>query len=251
MRGEMWEINAGLSSDIYKGAESVAIWLGPESNNSTLAIGLLNEVVAKASHSGVVRSFISSRDRWQELEAVISLFERDYWDRLWVVQEIFNARFVEVYCGSIKLPYSIYENASRTFRDLKSDLESSSPEGPSTGAQRMVSHKQLTISQVSAYEGPGNLFDCYLLDKFQKLKHAPDNILFGALLDAMRIFRRKLSEEPKDKVFGILGILPERIRNRIPADYRLSVKDVYTNVVDTLIYTTNRLDVICETVHFP
>lgn len=67
----------------------------------------------------------------------------------------------------------------------------------------------------------------------------------------MRLFRRKLCGDPKDKVFGILGMLPERIRREIPADYSLSVQDVYANVVDTLIHTTSRLDFICECIHFP
>lgn len=238
-----------LMTDIYKRAQSVAIWLGPERDNSMLATEFLKQVAERANNPEHIKSIFSSQDRRQGFEAVISLFERDYWDRLWVVQEVFNAESITVYCGTTKLDWSIYREASHLFWDYKSDLESVFPGGPNSGHHG--SHKQLTCSQVLAYEGPGSLLDRRLLEEVKELEDEPDSILFQPLLDVMRRFRRKFCGEPKDKVFGILGVLPERIRREIPADYSLSVKDIYTNVVDTLIHTTNRLDIICESIHFP
>lgn len=52
-------------------------------------------------------------------------------------------------------------------------------------------------------------------------------------------------------MFGILGILPEEVREQFPPEYKLSVKDIYTNVVDYLLTTTERLDVLCEAIYFP
>lgn len=241
-----------LMTDIYKSAQSVAIWLGPERDHSALATRFLRAVAANAHNRDYLVSLMSSLpDRLQEIEAVISLFERKYWDRLWVVQEIFNAKTIKVYCGSTKLPWSVYEEASRVFYKYKPEIESCFPAGTKAGRPGMGSHKQLSHSQVLAYEGPNSLLDRRFLEDFNILEKGPDTMLFQGLLDIMRRYRRKLSQDPKDKVFGILGVLPERIRREIPADYSLSVKDVYTNVVDILIHTTNRLDVICECIHFP
>ncbi|ROV98568.1 hypothetical protein VSDG_04354 [Cytospora chrysosperma] len=238
--------------DIYQKAQSVAIWLGAERDQCALATGFLEEVAAQAHnrrHLGSI--FASLPDRRQEIEAVISLFERDYWDRLWVVQEAFNAKTIVVYCASTKLPWSVYEEASRIFYKYKADVESCFPGGAITGRPGMGSHKQLSHSQVLAYEGPGSLLDRRFLEDLNLLAKSPDSILFQALLQVMRRYRRKLSGDPKNKVFGILGVLPERIRREIRTDYGLSVKNIYTNVVDILIHTTNRLDVICECIHFP
>lgn len=55
----------------------------------------------------------------------------------------------------------------------------------------------------------------------------------------------------KSKICGILGILYKEVRNVFPPNYNLSIKDLYTQVVDFLIKTTQRLDVICKAVHFP
>jgi hypothetical protein len=41
------------------------------------------------------------------------------------------------------------------------------------------------------------------------------------------------------------------VRREFRPDYNLSVKDVYTEVVDYLLKTTERVDVICDAIHFP
>jgi hypothetical protein len=58
------------------------------------------------------------------------------------------------------------------------------------------------------------------------------------LLGVMRACRKKLSENPRDKVFGILGMLPKQILREFPVDYKQSVKTVYIDVVDYIISTT-------------
>lgn len=68
-----------LITDIYKRAQSVAIWLGPERDNSTLATDFLKQVVEETDSPQKIRALFSSQDERQGHEAVISLFERDYW----------------------------------------------------------------------------------------------------------------------------------------------------------------------------
>jgi hypothetical protein len=45
--------------------------------------------------------------------------------------------------------------------------------------------------------------------------------------------------------------LPIEVRKEFLADYSVSVKEVYTEIVDYLLKTTERLDVICDAIHFP
>lgn len=239
---------------IYETAQSVAVWLGPQRDNDLLATEFL-EKLTEGNDAYVLQPiwFLESPDWRKHIEAVVALFERDYWDRLWVVQEIFYAEQVMVYCGITKLPWTVYRMASSIFWELEYIIESSFRAGPSAGQRGAVSSKQLAYAHVLAYEGPGSLLDSrlHILNDFEGLEKQPDNVFFKPFLDVMRRFRRKLCGDPRDKVFGILGVLPERIRLEIPADYTLSIKDVYTNVVDTLIHKTNRLDIICESFHFP
>ena len=88
-----------LMTNIYSSAQSVAVWLGPEEDNSTRALDLICEVSKEADSSDSVASLLTSRIGNGDLLAVISLYMRDYWKRLWIVQELFNARNIVVYCG--------------------------------------------------------------------------------------------------------------------------------------------------------
>jgi hypothetical protein len=51
--------------------------------------------------------------------------------------------------------------------------------------------------------------------------------------------------DPKDKVYGILGVLARWERNKFEVDYRLSTREVYINIARYILQTTQKLDVIC------
>lgn len=230
-----------LMTSIYSTAESVAIWLGPEEDDSNMAADLLREVADQASQPEVVSRLLSSRVGQRDLAGVVSLFERDYWKRLWVVQEIFNARSITVYCGSTKLPWTVYQKASKTFSRHRTELDVYFPGSQRNGRRATVAPTQFSYSQVLVYEGPGSLPN---LKSYVGLGQ-------DSLLEVLRACRRKLASDPRDKLFAVLGALPEETRMEFRADYSLSVKDVYTEVVDYLLKTTESLDVVCDAIHFP
>lgn len=230
-----------LMTNIYATAESVAIWLGPEEDDSHLATDLLKVVADEADNPRKVSQMLSSYAGRGDLGAIVSLFERDYWRRLWVVQEIFNARSITVYCGSSKLSWETYQRASQVFGRHRRDLDQAFPGSRRDSRRITPSPNQLSASQVLVYQGPASLPD---LGSFMGLGE-------NALLAVLRGCRWKVTSDAKDKVFGVLGALPLDIRKDFRVDYSLSVKDVYTEVVDYLFKTTERVDVICDAIHFP
>lgn len=231
-----------MMPDIYRKALSVAMYLGPEEDDSELAIRLLEDLASVAEEGPEacerhVKQMFSQGYDDPSLPALAALFERDYWKRLWVVQEVYNAARLSVYCGSSPpLPWEVYQTASQVFQQHKRVLEDLLPKRHS-----IVSQKQYSYSQILAYQGPGSLPD---LDFLMGIGDT-------ALLEVMRVCREKMCSDPKDKVFSVLGILHRDIREDFTVDYRNSVKDIYTDVVDYLLTTTERLDVICESIHFP
>ncbi|KAF2830078.1 HET-domain-containing protein [Ophiobolus disseminans] len=197
---------------IYSKATSVAIWLGPEANKSTLAMQLLQQV----ADNTVSKQRVQAVRQYADSEALLALFKkRDYWKRLWVVQEVLLAEKKMVYCGYSVFPWETYRQAAEAFWPPESDPH--------------IRH------------GPSSFPDKSLLAQLGD----------ESLLEVMRACRRKLSENPRDKVFGILGMLPEDTQREFPVDYSQSVKTVYTDVVDYTISTSDRLDVIRESIHFP
>ncbi|KAF4967947.1 hypothetical protein FSARC_4600 [Fusarium sarcochroum] len=228
-----------LMPNIYSNAESVAIWLGPEENDSTKAVHFIEQMSAPISQIGSTSQLLSSGTANGDLLAVVSLFGRDYWRRLWVVQKVFNARSIAVYCGQTQLAWASYQYASATFSQRRGELIFTNQDPDNR--RLAISPDQFSYVQTLIYQGPANLPDLrsYVSDREM------------VLLEVLRACRRKLASDPRDKIYGILGVLPASIRDEFRADYNLSVKDVYTEVVDFLLKTTERLDIISEAIHFP
>ncbi|KAF1979144.1 hypothetical protein BU23DRAFT_595122 [Bimuria novae-zelandiae CBS 107.79] len=209
-------------------------------NESDTAMQTLIEITASASNSEVLRSLTSSTAGKAQLSSVVALFEREYWSRLWPVQEVFNAREITVYCGAMAVPWSIYRLSCNAFRAHKGLIDRHFTGSINNGGLR-ASSTHFTYSQVLAYHGPSSIPD---VSSFRGLGEE-------SLLEVLRVCRRKLSADPKDKLYDILGLLAEEIRNEFPVDYGLSVKEIFVRVFDYLLCTTERLDVMCEAVHFP
>ncbi|KAI0126374.1 heterokaryon incompatibility protein-domain-containing protein [Xylariales sp. AK1849] len=225
-----------LMASIFSQADSVTVWLGPESDDSARAVKLLETITDLANSDNAIQSMISSEEWRSHFAALVTLFERDYWSRLWVVQEVLNASSISVYCGRSVLPWSTFAAASEIFESHKGHLDYNFPGGLSA-----ISQQRLSCAQVLTTQGPASLHG---------LRFSRD---LGArsLLEVLHACRRKLAAKPQDKVFGVLGILPEEIRWDFPPNYNASLREVYTNVVDFLLHTMRRLDVICEAIYFP
>jgi hypothetical protein len=87
---------------IYERAKKVIVWLGPERDDSTLAIDFL-ELVAKQSAKGDFLAWLMKAVEeslyHREWIAVQKLFERAWWTRTWAVQEFVLGKEVDFVCG--------------------------------------------------------------------------------------------------------------------------------------------------------
>lgn len=230
-----------MMTQIYSQAKSVAIWLGLEADNSEHAITLLRDVSNTAHDAKATNRLIASKENRMRFTALVDLFERDYWDRLWVVQEVLNARSVTVYCGNTSLPWRVYVDASDAFKRHEEQLKQCLPSTGNNKVIPLVSQQQFQYSVVLAFKGPASL---------ERLRQEPDAEPIS-LLSVLCNCRLKLSSEPRDKVFGVLGILPQEFKYNFPPNYSASLREVYTNVVEFLLHATGRFDVICAAIHFP
>ena len=93
--------------DIYKSAQVVYCWLGPEAGDSDWLFDQVRERHSKKCGWGDKtrrhRKEIGLSKRWYK--AWIHLYERSYWSRPWVVQEIILARQVILFCGTRNLTW--------------------------------------------------------------------------------------------------------------------------------------------------
>jgi hypothetical protein len=91
-------------SDIYKLAERVVVWLGPESNDSTLALQVLEMLSSRVKFDALMSNFslieVESKPEPAERfaiqpydegmsKSILHLVERDWFERLWIWQRNF------------------------------------------------------------------------------------------------------------------------------------------------------------------
>ena len=97
----------GLMKDIYKQATDVYVWLGIESDNSDLAM----EFAGRKASDPLQKRAEGYYPVWKRPEgkALAALCSRQYWRRMWIIQEVINAKDITVWCGSKSFPWRALE----------------------------------------------------------------------------------------------------------------------------------------------
>ncbi|KAK1845394.1 hypothetical protein CCHR01_11996 [Colletotrichum chrysophilum] len=162
-----------IMDTIYSKAETVAICLGPHSEDGTsrLALPYLREILSPSCPSKI--DCIESKE---QISAVVHLFERSYWKRLWIMQEVFHAKKAVVYCGSDSIALGEMSLACKYFELNTLRIENGFPSGK--GAQKSTNH--YSFAQTLTTQGPNALLD-------------PSTDLVSTPLHILRLCRNKLA----------------------------------------------------------
>ena len=106
-----------LMNRIYPSASKVLVWLGEENEKSDPAFhflqfvdGVLDEPAAEII-PGVYRSLFGDDDETHIWLALQSLCARDYWTRLWIIQEVLLAKELILFCGDRSLTWEAFKYA--------------------------------------------------------------------------------------------------------------------------------------------
>jgi hypothetical protein len=174
-----WQV-ASMGS-IYVGAEQVIAWLGPESEDSGLAMDYVanTTVLGNQPISRLEKVLPPSP---AQTAALLKLFSKPYWTRIWIVQEILLARDITVICGAKCLGWSLISRALASINQKKTEgislLDGTSQETP---GEVLFAEKEYWDAHASRTQGLPLKF---LLDTYG---HMDATI-------------------PIDKVYGILGL---------------------------------------------
>jgi hypothetical protein len=221
-----------LMDQIFSKARHVYIWVGPSTESSTFML----ECEAKGT--------VEYAEIPRLLSAVVEFFERPWFDRTWTLQEVVLAtEEPQVRCGHhqlawMRLHHLLSRIASRCF---------SSPENPSDdGVFEVVQQKSIRdskswtsylkdVDEVRVIEAHDRCLSGLLkaLDGIQAI-----NIMRGESAQALsvqliRMLGRKVTD-PRDKVFGLLGLCEFRT-DPILADYSKTTTRVYSEVMARII----------------
>ncbi|CAO2657371.1 Nn.00g034970.m01.CDS01 [Neocucurbitaria sp. VM-36] len=149
-----------------------------------------------------------SRDIWldesKRLSALKQLFAKRWVSRVWVIQEVALARRVMMITGDVECHWTA---------DLLSRIRGR--------------------ARACGLQTPGPL--------------AWDPVVNAStrdLLTMLHISRNCLSTDPRDKIYGLLGLTGERLQSLIKVDYSQSVEEVLTLAAGAIIICREDLDIL-------
>ncbi|KAF3800918.1 Heterokaryon incompatibility protein 6, partial [Colletotrichum gloeosporioides] len=173
-----------LMPEIYSSAAEVLVYLGLASNSSNTALETMSRSLStngcRHSNGGVMCQMCQ--------DAISQLFQRPYFKRLWVVQEIMLSKSIVIFCGAVSssLPFS-----------------------------KIIDLLPLDAWAVRRAKTPlGSKSD-----------------LFSLMIETNHC----ACQDPRDKVFALLGIPSDWSGARVLPDYSLSLDEVAIGVASYFI----------------
>jgi hypothetical protein len=222
-----------LMDRIYNEAEEVVVWLGVAAEHSSFAMSLIFATTARDScipdTLGESYQYHSVQDSclkpWWErdtenrshpciwgprfMNAFLALCQREYWERVWVVQELMNAREIVILCGDKQVAWSDF---FLTIKKLEAGRVPSHIIDPALVSAISQSHAKALFQQKADW-GFGAMWRSHK----------------RRLSFVLKFYEYCESSEPLDKVYGLLGLV--RPSNAISVDYSNSREDVYFRVL--------------------
>ena len=205
---------------IYKNASTVAMWIGEEHSNSAKAIELIRMLSSSYTSGNATQLADSIREERSPVPtgsfaALALLMERPYWTRVWVLQEIaMGNRSTPILCGTHVITWGELFDALYSFANTCIDLLFTRIDC------EYASNKGLRRNHIIQLHGQQEI-----QMKSKKME----------LLPILDVARRCSVTDAKDRIYGILGMIPRNIFERMTIDYSQSVEEIYRSFAKATI----------------
>lgn len=220
-------------STIFSNAYAVMAWVGPATEGSEHVMDMLVGLNGFGDDDSTISHEILDSIPGPVWRALSYFLQRPYWRRMWIVQEITLAgKRTELVCGShrtqlhslLAFATLIIRNSSRCHRLIEVAL------GSNNVYFNKIRHDVFSVC--------ARLYYLYEIDEM-----IPENTGYD-MLGILDVCRDSLQQDARDKVYGILGLLPPRVSSLIEPDLNKLAHDVYADLVRATIKGTKRLDLL-------
>ena len=251
-------------TSIYRGAVSVLVWLGEGDDQSDFAMEGMQFMSTRKNRESIFRRAHKPQcleSLYELYQAQSHVFQRPWFRRSWIRQEISTARRVIVRCGEKEVSWnSMKQSANRLWR-LHQKL-------------KMEGYADLPTHDHEAFRALKYLRRGWSLG--QPLINPSGDIRSiwyyhaGGILDLLMVGREFDATDPRDKVYSLLGISEVPFDNssetayaeeksstddaqsyttqqppKLRVDYSASVSEVYQCFAKYLINRDMNLDILC------
>ncbi|KIX97622.1 uncharacterized protein Z520_06400 [Fonsecaea multimorphosa CBS 102226] len=213
-------VQVQMMREIYGRASCVLVWLGRQMDHTDQVFAMISKLSAMRTidpidHQTVAYTHddlqacdlpVASDPVWKSLD---QLLWSSWFSRVWIIQEISLARQARVFSGSASCGWSQLELAARYIDD----------------------HSLTMLVDVD----PSQVI------RLARLKAAASHP-GTSVLEILQESRSSKSTDPRDKIFGLLGLIPSF--NLINPDYNMATHAVHTAFAAKLIETRQSLDIL-------
>jgi hypothetical protein len=222
--------------DIYTQAKGVVAWIGESDADTVPALDFidgLSKAVRNDIESDVSGTRFSLAASWIEAYtspgfktcswmAFSDLMLRPWWSRAWIVQEAISAQQIQIMCGNYLMPWEEFHLASSmVFTHVATILGIVTAECTN---EKNPDEAQLLHTKIDRLCDSAAHVRTITTTAAERMKGGPQ-----AFYDILRRHARAGATDPRDKVYGFLGLVdacrPEVIR--IPIDYSLDPGELY------------------------
>jgi hypothetical protein len=226
-----------LMKRIYAEAFSVVVWLGPGNAESDLTIDFMTQIsdlqVSRFTEKEL-STWISARGPFRELwVSLLTLWSRSYFQRMWIIQELaMNSNMSLFMCGDRQFPRQALHNASTFCENFAGAI-----------LQALADTTPLNRSS-SGMNSLDVWSTAYNVHRLISLKASDADL--ETVLD---LARKSKVKDPRDKVYGLLGLLPKPISALIEPNYSKTKEEVYVEFATIMLRHCSRLDALlswCE-----
>ncbi|KAE9377436.1 HET-domain-containing protein [Stipitochalara longipes BDJ] len=217
---------------IYEQATEVVVWLGESYNDSDLALQLVQELYEHRESTKWIVDRFAKPDIVKALEGLNDLFNRDYWWRIWIVQELTIARKIVFYCGQSSIDAGHLYAVQLLFGQMDA------PYGFPRNLLLKIFQGHSGISASVQFNGIKAIYQW-------KQELASTNPSFFSTLQH---HFHKESSDPRDMIYGLAALANQKSKYKVEVDYNLSTAALYTNFAKLEIETSKKLDILAQIV---
>lgn len=242
--GQERNVQVKRMRDIYQQASTVYAWIGPEREDGSEGMDLLLDVSKyNCTTADECKPFLTrlqhfpnmySPSSWRGLYYMVL---RPYWGRLWIIQELaLGSPGVMILWGKQSISWN---SLCKAIDILSLDAETT---------MKRVIHSFLDHNKEmnKGWWSSWSLLERLAMLNNDMLGQSDGRQAYLELKQVFSIGRGSEQTDPRDKVYGLLALMPPDITGQISPDYSASVVDVYIDFAKTVIDSTKTLDLICQ-----
>ncbi|KAH0423119.1 heterokaryon incompatibility protein [Colletotrichum camelliae] len=228
--------------DIYRYASTTMAWLGyfREFDTPERACSLIEALIAgpkanddapkdnaakdekKNPATSPTAEAVSPLESLSHWTALSNMFQRDYWSRAWIIQEVAVSKQVEFFWNGESI--------------LMSDLEEAA-----AGCKALAS----TVLKANPLTSPAVFEHVDRLTRFRNFRKSPI-----PLIEALILSRRAKSSNPRDKLYALKHLASDGPDSVPFPDYGASLEDLNRKTADRLLQHHRNADFIMLPCHF-